>query len=362
MKRALRKVCDQAGSQRTWDERLPYVALAYNCSRQEATKCSPYALVYAREPHFPSPAVKEAMGPLLLHLSTPALQEAAAQELQVRAEYLQRTLPTVANNLAISQHRDTLRYAQIKGGGYTPKLRRVEPGDFVYVRRGKAANTLSMQVKQLILRVLEVRPSGVVVLQGRCGCTVLNHARNTAPCHLPDLDPTIDPTLAMPPANLACEVCDFPDDEGVMLLCDVCNCGYHTYCLEPPLTAVPKGAWICPSCKAAGITAIPAKDKVLPKPQVVRKKNPKVLAGRRVCVGRVGVHGAVTQLWGTLGATEDTRVMAVQWDSGDCVRCSVDEASCLRPFPVGTLPLAQVAQLRACASHCSHPAHLCDCP
>ena len=33
-----------------------------------------------------------------------------------------------------------------------------------------------------------------------------------------------------------------------MRLCDACNKGTHTTCLDPPLTAVPKGAWLCTDC------------------------------------------------------------------------------------------------------------------
>lgn len=33
-----------------------------------------------------------------------------------------------------------------------------------------------------------------------------------------------------------------------MLLCDECNRGYHMYCLEPPLTSIPKSQWFCPPC------------------------------------------------------------------------------------------------------------------
>jgi hypothetical protein len=58
----------------------------------------------------------------------------------------------------------------------------------------------------------------------------------------------------MPPADLACEVCSFPDDEEHMLLCDFCNLGWHMYCLEEPLVEVPKGSWLCPTCLAAGVT------------------------------------------------------------------------------------------------------------
>jgi hypothetical protein len=39
-----------------------------------------------------------------------------------------------------------------------------------------------------------------------------------------------------------------------MLLCDNCNAPWHTYCLTPPLTAVPDGIWLCPDCTQAGVT------------------------------------------------------------------------------------------------------------
>ena len=34
----------------------------------------------------------------------------------------------------------------------------------------------------------------------------------------------------------------------LMLLCDGCDAGWHTYCLTPPLGGVPEGAWFCPAC------------------------------------------------------------------------------------------------------------------
>lgn len=33
-----------------------------------------------------------------------------------------------------------------------------------------------------------------------------------------------------------------------MILCDRCNCGFHTYCLTPKLSAVPAGDWLCVDC------------------------------------------------------------------------------------------------------------------
>ena len=48
--------------------------------------------------------------------------------------------------------------------------------------------------------------------------------------------------------DIRCQVCRRRDDEDKMLLCDNCNHGYHTFCLSPPLNAVPAGKWFCPAC------------------------------------------------------------------------------------------------------------------
>ena len=39
--------------QQNWDEYLPLVAFAYNSSTHEATKISPFKVVYGKEPRFP---------------------------------------------------------------------------------------------------------------------------------------------------------------------------------------------------------------------------------------------------------------------------------------------------------------------
>ncbi|XP_055853117.1 uncharacterized protein LOC129916926 isoform X2 [Episyrphus balteatus] len=45
-----------------------------------------------------------------------------------------------------------------------------------------------------------------------------------------------------------CEVCNRPDREDVMLLCDSCNQGYHIDCLTPALSEIPEGSWYCDNC------------------------------------------------------------------------------------------------------------------
>uniref|UniRef100_A0A8R7UAC7 Methyl-CpG-binding domain-containing protein 9 n=1 Tax=Triticum urartu TaxID=4572 RepID=A0A8R7UAC7_TRIUA len=45
-----------------------------------------------------------------------------------------------------------------------------------------------------------------------------------------------------------CKVCGIDRDDHIVLLCDGCDDEYHTYCLNPPLTRIPRGDWFCPSC------------------------------------------------------------------------------------------------------------------
>uniref|UniRef100_A0A9J8DDB1 [histone H3]-trimethyl-L-lysine(4) demethylase n=1 Tax=Cyprinus carpio carpio TaxID=630221 RepID=A0A9J8DDB1_CYPCA len=54
-----------------------------------------------------------------------------------------------------------------------------------------------------------------------------------------------------PPVDLyVCLVCGKGNDEDRLLLCDGCDDSYHTFCLIPPLSDVPKGDWRCPKCLA----------------------------------------------------------------------------------------------------------------
>lgn len=54
------------------------------------------------------------------------------------------------------------------------------------------------------------------------------------------------------PGTEICEVCGSGADEANMLLCDSCPEGYHIYCLNPQLVAIPEGDWYCHKCEALG--------------------------------------------------------------------------------------------------------------
>merc|ERR1719204_2646237 len=48
--------------------------------------------------------------------------------------------------------------------------------------------------------------------------------------------------------NIKCRSCKKKGDERKLLICDVCDTGYHCGCLRPPLKKVPDGDWLCPDC------------------------------------------------------------------------------------------------------------------
>ncbi|XP_073726899.1 bromodomain adjacent to zinc finger domain protein 2B isoform X4 [Misgurnus anguillicaudatus] len=51
-----------------------------------------------------------------------------------------------------------------------------------------------------------------------------------------------------------CQMCRKGDNEDLLLLCDGCDKGCHTYCHKPKITNIPEGDWYCPACisKASG--------------------------------------------------------------------------------------------------------------
>mmetsp|Transcript_22581 Transcript_22581/g.33018 ORF Transcript_22581/g.33018 Transcript_22581/m.33018 type:complete len:770 (-) Transcript_22581:183-2492(-) len=47
-----------------------------------------------------------------------------------------------------------------------------------------------------------------------------------------------------------CRACFGKHDSSYLLICDGCDVEFHTYCLNPPLEAIPEGAWYCSHCQA----------------------------------------------------------------------------------------------------------------
>jgi len=54
------------------------------------------------------------------------------------------------------------------------------------------------------------------------------------------LPATVTISFSPPPDDIHCQVCQSHFDEHQMLLCDICNVGWHMDCLLPPFTAIPQ--------------------------------------------------------------------------------------------------------------------------
>ncbi|CAL1295878.1 unnamed protein product [Larinioides sclopetarius] len=51
-----------------------------------------------------------------------------------------------------------------------------------------------------------------------------------------------------------CSQCRDPNDEDKMLFCDVCDRGYHTFCVG--LKALPQGKWVCGRCGCCAVCGV----------------------------------------------------------------------------------------------------------
>ena len=252
VKRALGKLAHVAPT--TWDVRLPYVVLGYNCSKHKSTGVAPYQLLHAVPPIVP-PAIRPRFEPAIDFDDLTLV----AQSLLERAEALQEHLVMAGANQLIAQHRDQLHYAKVRAGAYSKQVAALPVGSYVYVKR-PVVGQLGLKSLPVVYRIVEVRESGVLVLEGRCGSRIDIHVSMCTPCHAEIRDEGVYPQLARPSKDLACEVCNMPDRHSSMLLCDGCGTGWHLACLTPPLKKVPKGNWICPMCVTAGVDvdALPA--------------------------------------------------------------------------------------------------------
>ena len=87
------------------------------------------------------------------------------------------------------------------------------------------------------------------------------------------------------------DVCAECGEAGELLMCDSCPLVYHLSCLDPPLSAVPEGSWLCPKCvrgvrTSAADSAAPCRarstlSRMLTSPKCV------TVVSTRVCLTRV---------------------------------------------------------------------------
>ncbi|CAM6122949.1 unnamed protein product [Calypogeia fissa] len=130
VKRGLRKYGLQKGHLGDWDIQLPWLAMGYRFNRQASlASFSSYFLLFGRDPDLLAAICREVVEAVNLDDSMVWVRVCSQ-----RAELFQRVMPAAFENLAIAQHRNTLRYATIRGGGYRPLVRRFHVGDYMYLQ------------------------------------------------------------------------------------------------------------------------------------------------------------------------------------------------------------------------------------
>jgi transposase InsO family protein len=254
IKSALRKFAAQKHHALDWDTfGLAAILAGYRLTPQAASKHSPARILFALDPVIDAEQHISRMGKLdFQHPS----QETVDAELWKRVKYIQDLGASVSHNLRTAHERDCRRFKARRSGLYIPKIHHFLPGDYVFIlsQGQKPGGTLGIRARNEVMRVEEVRDTGVLILINQAGQRFEKHMEHCAPCMLPNLLGETYAGLSKPQEDLPCQVCRDHRHGDLMLLCDNCDSGWHTFCLQPPLDSVPDGDWLCPDCEAHGMT------------------------------------------------------------------------------------------------------------
>ena len=82
--------------------------------------------------------------------------------LNQRGQTFKRIMPLAVRNMAIAQQRDVERYRHVRGGGWDRPKPTFTLGDYVMLKQD-SKHTLDPPAYPHVLRILEMRPSGVDV-------------------------------------------------------------------------------------------------------------------------------------------------------------------------------------------------------
>ena len=254
VKRALRKHAAEKGNALTWDtDGLSAILSGYRCTPHAASGHSPARVLFAVDPVLDAEQYFSRAGAIDYQDMD---KEKITNQLLQRAALAKEMGMEVVHNLRTAHERDAQRFKAFRSGLYIPKVYHFHPGDHVFVltQGVKPGGTLGIRARHEVLQVVKVQPSGVLILTNQAGQHFSKHMEHCVPCLLPNMLGETHAGLAKPPADHPCQVCKDHRNWDLMLLCDNCNGGYHTYCLDPPLEAVPDGDWLCPSCLQHGMT------------------------------------------------------------------------------------------------------------
>ena len=101
-------------------------------------------------------------------------------------------MPLAMRNLAIAQQRQKERYSLVRGGEWAKPKASFSVGDYVMIKR-ETRNALQAPAHPHVLRIVELRASGVVILEGSDAARCTKQMKDVAHCPLPILDTTLHP-------------------------------------------------------------------------------------------------------------------------------------------------------------------------
>jgi len=251
VKKALSAYVADLTEVKEWGSKLGHIGMALRFSRQGSLRMSPFQLVFGSNPHLPNRVAVVLDEPL--YEDNPVEQAAS---LQRKVDALNRWTPLAREYREAANLRNEARYQTRRSGNYRAKNKWYLPGDYVYIQRKATGKSFTTRAAPGVYRVVRVEQSGVLVLQGRCGGTFIEHGENCAPCWVSHLDHKIDHNLAKARFDMsdkaftACQVCkkqhSAADGREEMLICSNCYSGWHLSCAET--STVPSGDWYCPYC------------------------------------------------------------------------------------------------------------------
>jgi len=254
VKLALQKMAAQDKGARNWDTvGLAKILLGYRCTVHAATQVSPAQALFAQDPAIRAEAWIAGGKPL--DFDDPKVCSAELLKRSALADDLRLQM---VNNLRLAHERNVARFKALRSGLYKPKVHHFMPGDYVFTRHQPEqipGGGLGLINRDEVLKIVEVRPSGVLVLENKAGKRFTRHCEQCSPCGLTNVEGTVHPDMLVPSWKYPCSVCGDHRHGSKMLLCDGCNLGFHTYCLPQPLDEVPSDEiWLCPQCVDAGVT------------------------------------------------------------------------------------------------------------
>ena len=107
-------------------------------------------------------------------------------------------------------------------------------------------NSLQAPARPHVLRIVELHPSGVVLMEGSDAARCVEQCKNVAHCPLPILDTRLYPERNYRGPTVHCRECGLRTGGAKMVLCVACQEGYHIWCLDVPLVKVSDEPWHCP--------------------------------------------------------------------------------------------------------------------